>query len=261
MQEQAEDSSNAQYLYCIANSPAQVTLGEIGIEGNEVYTIAYKDLCVVVHDCAPQPYESEDEQMVKEWVVAHVNVVEAAWERFGTVIPFRFDTIIDGAQENVTSWLKETYEDLKHRIIQFEGLAEYGVQIFWDPEIIIERVSGTDTTIKELNQKIAAMSEGTAYLHQQKLVKLLKEKVEEEADRCFRDCYNRIRVCIEDIQVGRVKQEKEREQEQGKQMLANLACLAEKPPRRLGEELGKIARMDGFSVRFTGPWPPYSFAD
>jgi hypothetical protein len=27
----------------------------------------------------------------------------------------------------------------------------------------------------------------------------------------------------------------------------------------LGEELEKINNMDGFSVHFSGPWPPYSF--
>jgi len=29
--------------------------------------------------------------------------------------------------------------------------------------------------------------------------------------------------------------------------------------RELGEELDEINKMQGFSVRFTGPWPPYSF--
>jgi len=27
----------------------------------------------------------------------------------------------------------------------------------------------------------------------------------------------------------------------------------------LGDELEKINNLKGFSVRFTGPWPPYSF--
>ena len=43
-------------------------------------------------------------------------------------------------------------------------------------------------------------------------------------------------------------------------MIMNLSCLvAREKYLELGEELGSINGMAGFSVRFTGPWPPYSF--
>jgi hypothetical protein len=43
-------------------------------------------------------------------------------------------------------------------------------------------------------------------------------------------------------------------------MLMNLSCLASrKNNESLGTELEKIQSMEGFSVRFTGPWPPYGF--
>lgn len=43
-------------------------------------------------------------------------------------------------------------------------------------------------------------------------------------------------------------------------MLLNLSCLVSKGKvDSLGEELEKINNMEGFSVRFTGPWSPYSF--
>jgi len=48
--------------------------------------------------------------------------------------------------------------------------------------------------------------------------------------------------------------------EKGKVILLNLSCLVAKGKvDSLGEELEKIDNMEGFSVRFTGPWPPYSF--
>jgi hypothetical protein len=40
----------------------------------------------------------------------------------------------------------------------------------------------------------------------------------------------------------------------------NLSCLVDGDKSKdLGEELEAIDKMEGFSVRFTGPWPPYSF--
>jgi len=43
-------------------------------------------------------------------------------------------------------------------------------------------------------------------------------------------------------------------------MLLNLSCLvAREKVDSLGTELEEINNMDGFSVHFSGPWPPYSF--
>ncbi len=43
-------------------------------------------------------------------------------------------------------------------------------------------------------------------------------------------------------------------------MVANLSCLVKKNRLpELGETLAIIQQHDGFTVDFTGPWPPYSF--
>ena len=43
-------------------------------------------------------------------------------------------------------------------------------------------------------------------------------------------------------------------------MLMNLSCLlAREGSKKLGGELEKIDSREGYSVRFTGPWPAYSF--
>ena len=92
-------------------------------------------------------------------------------------------------------------------------------------------------------------------MDRQKLENLLKTEMEKEADRCFKDFYERIRRCVNDIKV-----EKTKKPEDEKQMLLNLTCLiSEGKSEILGDELEKINNMEGFTVRFTGPWPPYGF--
>ena len=79
--------------------------------------------------------------------------------------------------------------------------------------------------------------------------------METKADQCFKDFYSRIRKHVDDVRVEKAKQA-----DQGWQMILNLSCLiCREAHTELGEELDKINQMDGFSVRFTGPWPPYSF--
>ncbi len=95
----------------------------------------------------------------------------------------------------------------------------------------------------------------TAYMYKQKLEDALKKEMEAMADQYFKDFYQRIRQHAEDIRVDKTKRADE-----DKQMLMNLSCLVNKDKyKELGEELEGIRGVDGLSVRFTGPWPPYTF--
>jgi len=258
-EEKAESKNEGRYLYCIADSGKRVDLGKIGLDGKEVYTIPSGALCAVVHNCPSEPYKSEDNEVVKRWVITHEKVVEVAWERFGAVLPLGFDTIIKGEEdkspeENIKNWLKEEYPNLKEKMDKIRGKAEYGVQIFWDPKFIADEIGKTNGEIKKLNQDIKSKPKGMAYMLKQKLENLLKKEMEEKADLYFKDFYARIKKCVDEIKVEKTKRNEK------KPMLMNLSCLVDKEKsKELGEELEKIYSEEGFAVRFTGPWPPYSF--
>ena len=249
------------YLYCIADSSKAETLGNAGIEGNEVHSVPYKDLCAIVHNCPARPYESKDQDIIKEWVIAHQKVVDAAWERYGTVIPMGFDTIVQGSatvdpEENMKTWLKDDYDNLKAKMEKVRDRAEYGVQVFWDRKIVAEKISHKSPEIKALNQEIKSKPKGIAYMYRQKLEGLLRKEIEEQADRYFKEFYEKITPHAEDFRVEKTK----KTEDEDKQMLLNLSCLLPKEGSKgLGEELEKIDALEGFSVRYTGPWPPYSF--
>jgi hypothetical protein len=261
-----ESKDDAKYLYCVADYGVRSGLGKIGLDGKEVYTIPFLDLCAVVHNCPPEPYKSEDNETVRNWVVTHEKVVETTWERFGTVIPLGFDTIVKGGKdispdENIINWLKQDHVNLKKKMDKIRGKAEYGVQIFWDPKFIVEEIVKADEEIGNLNQDIKSKPKGMAYMFKYKLENLLKKEMEKKADLCFKDFYARIRKCVDEIRVEKTKKISAGSiGDEKNQMLMNLSCLIDKEKsERLGEELEKINKEEGFGVRFTGPWPPYSF--
>jgi len=66
------------YVYGVAVGDKEVRLGQIGIEGSEVYTIPYEDISAIVHDCSTEPYQSTDDEIVKNWVRVHQSVLDAA---------------------------------------------------------------------------------------------------------------------------------------------------------------------------------------
>lgn len=248
------------YLYCIADSGESVSLGAIGVDDSQVYTIPYRDIGAIVHKCPAEPYQSANREAVNSWVLAHQRVVDEAWERWGTVLPLGFDTIIRdkdsvGAEENVRNWLQNDYDNLKSKLEKVRGKAEYGVQIFWEPPVIARSLTKTSPEISQLEAEIKSQSRGVAYLYRQKLEKALKRELEAKADQCFQDFYGCIRRHVDNIVV-----EKTKPGNQSTQMIMNLSCLLPRSKStELGEELERINSTDGFSVRFTGPWPPYSF--
>lgn len=252
--------AEGRYVYCVAEGSRAMHFGKIGLEGTAVYTIPYQDISAVVHDSPPKPYESEDKELVKKWVVTHEEVIEAVQERSGTALPFGFDTIIkadngEDVGEKVRGWLKGDYRELKKKLYRVKGKAEYAVQISWDAKIIARKLVEKDGELKKIDEEIKSKPKGAAYMYKQKLEKLLRRKLGKEASGCFEEFFEGIKDRVDEIKVEKLKRE------QGpRQMLMNLSCLGDKNDiKALGDELEGIKNRKGFFVRFTGPWPPYSF--
>jgi len=194
-------------------------------------------------------------------VLTHQKVVDAAWEKFGTVIPIGFDTIICGKEdadpkENMKKWIEADYDALTLKMSKIRNKAEYGVQIFWETNTLAIRISAESDEIKRLQEEIRTKPRGIAYMYRQKLEELLKNEMAKNADHCFQEFYEKIKPHTDDLHVEKTK----KAEDEGQQMLLNLSCLLPKDrSHKLGEALEEIDNREGFSVRFTGPWPPYSF--
>jgi len=253
--------NRGRYIYGVAASGSTVSLGPIGIEGNDVFTIPHRDFCAIAHSCPAEPYQSGDEETVKKWVKTHQDVLDEAKKVLGTVIPMGFDSILQSKDDAVSpdqvvkDWLKEDSERLQAIMEKIKGRDEYGVQIFYAPGTIAKQISEESQEIRKIKEEMAGKSPGTAYLYKQKVERAVKAEIERLANDWFKDFYARVKRHCDDIVV-----EKTRKVDRNKVMLLNLSCLvAGERVDNLGEELEKINNIEGFSVHFSGPWPPYSF--
>lgn len=252
---------SALYLYAIADGYHEIELGSMGIDGNNVYTIACGDFTAIVHDCTAQPYQSEDEKKVKNWVSTHQKVVDKAWEEFGNIIPLGFDTLIvkkdaRDPKESLKQWIEGDYSNLVIKMDKIRDKAEYGIQVFWEAKPMALKVSRESDEIIQLQNEIKSKPRGVAYMYRQKLEELLKSEMARSADHYFQQFYEKIAPYADDLQVEKTKKPENDE----RQMLLNLSLLLPKDRSgKLGEALEEIEALEGFSVRFTGPWPPYSF--
>lgn len=249
-----EEAKEGRYVYCVADKSRTIKFGKIGIKNNNVYTISHKDLCAVVHNCKSQAYVSDDEEKVKNWIKTHQNVIDVASEKLGAVVPLTFDIIVKGSNEDVVDWLRKDYERLKKILRKVKNKQEFGIQIFWDEKKIGDKIAETNQEIQNLKEGINKVSEGEGYFYKNTIETILKREMEKKADEHFKKFYDIIKNYVNNIKIDKIKKEK------GKQMLMNLSCLVhENKVKNLGRELERINKLDGFSVKFTGPWPPYSF--
>ncbi|OGQ57831.1 MAG: hypothetical protein A3I75_05205 [Deltaproteobacteria bacterium RIFCSPLOWO2_02_FULL_50_16] len=258
-------TENGLYLYGVslgASNGDQLSEKDLklkGLLGGGIFTLASRGLTAVVQEC-DSSFSTEDPKRVSEWVLIHQSVVDAAWEKFETIIPFGFGTVIvskegRSARENLIDWLAREGESLKRKLEKLKGRAEYGIQISWNPELMVPRVTKNDVMIQRLKEEICSKAPGTAYLLKQRLENLLSKRLEIAADAYFKEFYQKLSGCVEQVRVEKVRKE-----EAPLQMLMNLSCLTEKRNLlNLSAELDKLSKIEGFFVRFTGPWPPYSF--
>jgi thiamine phosphate synthase YjbQ (UPF0047 family) len=258
-QRRITNGASARYIYAVIPRVAREDFGAIGIADARVYTLTHRAIAAVVHDCPPEPYQGEPET-VAGWVKIHNDVIDTAWSEAGSVLPMRFNVIVkaDGersAEENVRQWLDVEYSNLQAKLDEFRNKVELGVQVLWDPAVIAQRIVESSEEIKALRAEMATKSRGTAYFIEHKIASAVKEEMERKAQSDFATCYQRLKERSEGTHVNKVRKQDARA------MIANLSLLVRRERvQEIGAVLHEVGDEQGVEIRFTGPWPPYTFA-
>lgn len=241
------------YLYCIAAARPDgepLTLSAPALDGGSVAVLPGPGLLVVAHSCPPEPYQGSPDD-VRTWILAHNAVVTQAWERAGTVLPMAFDSIVVGDGERdaasvLADWIGEHREELAAALGELEGKVELGVRVYYDPP-----ATTTDR---------APVARGREYFQSQ------LSKRREAAERQVRlDAEaNRIVAGLgalaHSMRVNTPSALAQAEGgEAGRELLSVSLLVSRQDIGEVGSFLDSVTDQ-GYRVRFTGPWPPYSFA-
>jgi hypothetical protein len=246
------------YVYCVLHRGEREEWGPVGLDGAPVYQIAQEGIACLVHRHELAPYQGEDEQ-VKNWVVAHNRVVEMAWKETGAVLPMTFNCIIQpveghSAEEVVQAWLRKEGDHFQAKLAYLEGKVELGVQVIWTRKVLAADLLRQDEELKGMTESMKGKPRGTTYFLQQKLEKALAAKLLEKAEKDCRHQQETLASLAEEVTSNKLKK-----LEGERQMILNLSLLARRDRvETIGETLESFEE-NGVEVRFTGPWPPYSF--
>ena len=139
------------YIYCIISTSQERNFGPIGIgeRGDEVLTISYDDLSMVVSNSFVRKLEGSRQNLL-----AHEKVIEEVMKEFDSVLPVRFGTIASGADE-VRNLLDRRCREFKTALRDMEHKIELGVKGTWkNMEVIFKEIVEENKDIKKIKVKL-----------------------------------------------------------------------------------------------------------
>lgn len=139
------------YIYCIIATSQERNFGPIGIggRGDEVVTISYDDLSMVVSGHPMTKFVVNRENML-----AHEKVIEEVMKEFNSVLPVRFGTIASNADE-LRNLLDRRYREFKNLLRDMDHKIELGVKGIWkNMDVIFKEVVDENKAIKRTKEDI-----------------------------------------------------------------------------------------------------------
>ncbi len=252
-------------LYVYAVVPAGPAWPPIaGVDGGETFTVLAAATAAVVHRVPPGPpgtaASAAEPGALAERAAAHDAVVTRAMALFSTVLPMRMGTVArgrpgEGAADALQTWLDSRTPALLARLATLRGRAEYAVTVRLERAAAVRAVREGDAAVAAASAEAAAQTDGLRHLYERRLARVVDRRVdavmaaEAEAIRAAVASH-----CVEVRTDGARPGDED--------VVVRLSLLLEPAGAdAVGRVLEPVAKRPGFEVRFTGPWPPYSFVD
>ena len=265
----AEDGApvieEGRYVYCVVRTDDDATFETTGIEDEPVSLVTAAGVGAVVHRC-DEVYDSADVGTIRRWIVRHQSVVDDATERFDTPLPFQFDTIVRGDDEAVREWLTDERERLTESLDSLAGHREYRIEVRRTEPVADDRLEADDDRLAELAMRIDDAGEGTAFLLEKQYDRRVTELRRARREALTADVRERLTTHAREVHElerspGATLAGVGEGEGADRETVCRLTLLAHlEREGEIGAVLDDVAAEPGLEVRFTGPWPPYTFA-
>ena len=181
------------YIYCIIPSDQERNFGPIGIDGEDVLTIGYENIAMVVSG-----HPISKVVISKDNILIHEKVVEAVMKEFDCVLPVRYGTIAASADE-VRNLLDRRFREFKNALRDMDHMVEVSVKARWkNMDIVFKEIEKDNKEISAATQ-VAKTNKSTNHddaraqigeMVQEALVRKKEESAEDITDRLRRTSYD-----------------------------------------------------------------------
>lgn len=258
-----DGDAEGRYLYCVVGTgdSEAASFSATGVDGADAYVVESGGVGAVVHPSG-SAHEPSDVEDVKRWLLEHQSVVDEAGAAFGTPLPFRFDTVVAGGDDAVRGWITDEFETLSDALASLAGQWEYRVELVVDPDALEASLADEDDRLAELRERRRDADEGTAFMLEKQYERRLGDLVAARVDRTADGLADDLRDEAHEVRaVDRTASLLDDDgDDQGSHSRSFAVLAPEQAEEAIGDVLDEFAAEPGAEVRFTGPWPPYSFA-
>lgn len=250
------------YIYCIIGTRQERNFGPRGIggRGDEVLTIGYEDLGMVVSNHPITRLVVNRENML-----AHEMVVEEVMKEF-TVLPVRFCTIASNADE-IRNLLDRRHREFKNLLRDMDHKVELGIKAVWKTlNTIFKEIVKENKEIKKLKGKLQKEADkknghpdrkgfSNGVQPRMELGKMVEQSLAEKKEKEAGRLVDALSGTFVDYRLNRTI---------GDEMFMNAAFLIDKGREKefdnIMDEMSKEYK-DRIRFMYTGPLPPYNFVN
>ena len=241
------------YIYCIIESKQERNFGSIGIgeRGDEVLTIGYDDLSMVVSN---HPIPASRLTANRANMLAHQKAIEEVMKEFDSVLPVRFGTIACGPDE-IRNLLDRRYKEFRNTLRDMDHKVELSVKGRWmDMGVIFNDIVEENEVIRNLRQRL----QGKDVRDMQAKIdlgQLVKEELDKKKQKQAEEMVDRLRITSCDYKLNKTY---------GDMNFMNAAFLVDKGREKefdnIIDDLGDQykARMN---FMYAGPLPVFNFVN
>lgn len=249
------------YVYAIARD-AVTPEGEAVDASNRFGTTCSDGVCAVFTPVDAEAFSQEviDQRAGDlEWLGAigyrHQAVMTDLMKRT-TIVPLRAFTLFRG-EESLRAYLHEHAAALAKTLQRLDGKQEWTLRIELEPSKWSEALTSRVSSLRNLNDEIAAAPPGKAFL--------LKKKLGDEKKRASQSAEDDLVGEIEREIAAKLRCETVAESRQRREgAFPQITVLINRDEEAVLQELQTALNarygQEGVTVALLGPWPPYTFA-
>jgi hypothetical protein len=243
-------SAPVQGIYVYGVVPADAQLPDL-TRGDDrtpdVRIVESDDLTAIVSRAG-----GEDEASVRDSVMAHARVLEAAIEA-APVVPMRFGMVFPDEEAVRSDLLEARHDELARWLKRLEGHVQVTVKVTYHEDAVLREIVAADPEIARLSEATRGGAEEATYNDRVRLGELVNAAIEQRRQRDGTEILERLNP----LAVASLTEPPEKEF-----MVLNAPFLVERD--RLSEfdaTLEEVAaeRLDLMSFRLLGPMPAYHF--
>jgi hypothetical protein len=247
-----EIQKEGKYIYGIVRHNDSLDFGPIGIgiRGDLVHGIHFKDICAIVSNSPVIQYEARRVNMT-----AHEKVLEEVMKQF-TVLPVRFSTISEYNDDSgILKILENDYKKFDELLLKMEGKKELGLKVLAHEVAIYDSIIDKYNEIRSLRDYLLNQPIDKTHYQRMKIGEMVAEALKKETENYKNIILNVLKPLTEDVKIN---------DNYGELMILNAAFLIkniaesafDKAVNDLDEKYGKF-----MTFKYVGTLPPYNFVN